>query len=56
MKITRILPQKIAKAWQEYDIRKLETKLEYYSGMAMACRTLLDEGYQELERLERKSK
>jgi len=56
MKITRILPRKIAKAWQEYDIRKLETKLEYHSGMAMACRELLDEGYQELDRLERKTR
>jgi len=55
MKITRLLPGKLAKAWQEYDIRKLETKLEYYSGMAGACRALLDEGYQELERLERKT-
>jgi len=56
MKITRILPNKISKFWQECDIRKLKDKLEYYSGMARACQQLLDEGYEELERLERESK
>ena len=51
MKITRILPRPLAIAWQEYDIRQLETHYAYHQMIADNCRARLYEGRLELERL-----
>ena len=53
MKITRMLPKRLAIEWQQYDIRNLETKLEYYQQMTYGIRQLLEEAYAELQRLQR---
>ena len=55
MKITRILPKPFAIAWQEYDIRKLQTYYEYHQRMADNCAARLSEGKYELERLRGKN-
>jgi len=54
MKITKMLPRRLAIEWQQYDIRKLETRLEYYEQMTYGLRQLLEEAYAELERLQRR--
>ena len=51
MKITRILPKTLAIAWQEYDIRQLETHYAYHQMIADNCKARLYEGKYELERL-----
>ena len=51
MKITRILPKPIGIAWQEYDIRQLETHYEYHRRLADNCQARLNEARHELERL-----
>jgi len=51
MKITRILPKPLAIAWQEYDIRQLETHYAYHQMIADNCKARLYEGRHELERL-----
>ncbi len=53
MKITRMLPKRLAIEWQQYDTRNLETKLEYYQQMTYGIRQLLEEAYAELQRLQR---
>ena len=52
MKITRILPKPLAKAWQEYDIRQLETKYEYHEMMARGIEQLLAEAKEEMSKLQ----
>jgi len=51
MKITRILPKPLAIAWQEYDIRNLETHYEYHRRIADNCQARLYAARHELERL-----
>ena len=53
MKITRILPKSIAKAWQGHDIERLKDKLWYAEGMVRFYQTLLDEAETEMRRLQR---
>ena len=52
MKITRIFPKFIAKSWQEYDLNKIRSKLEYYRAMVRVCEDLKREGEQEMRRLQ----
>jgi len=51
MKITRLLPRKLAIYWQEYFLNRSETELEYYRGMVRVLEEMVVEGQQELERL-----
>ena len=51
MKITKILPKFLAKAYQEEDLRRAETHLEYHRGMARFFEERVAEGFTELERL-----
>jgi hypothetical protein len=55
MKITRFLPRFLAKAYQTYHLERLEGFYGYHSGMARVCEQMIQEGRQELERLERKN-
>jgi len=52
MKITRILPKSIAKAWQGHDIENLKHKLWYAQGTVRFYQELLDEAEAEMRRLE----
>lgn len=56
MKVTRILPKKLAIAWQEYDLNKLQTRYEFHPMMASGFEKLVSEAKWELERLQRESK
>jgi len=51
MKITRILPRRLAISWQEYDLNKVTTLLEYHIAMVQVLEQLKEEGSQELGRL-----
>lgn len=51
MKITKVLPKKLAIAWQEYDLNKLNAKHQYHQGMANGMKQLVDEANDELYRL-----
>lgn len=51
MKLTRILPKFLARSWQEYDLNKIRTRLQYYRGMVRVLETLEFEGEDELKRL-----
>ena len=53
MKITRFLPKFLAKAYQEEDLRRAETSLQYYIGMVRFFEDRVAEGRAELERLRR---
>lgn len=53
MKITRILPKFLAKSYQEEDLRRTETHLQYHRGMARVFEERVVEGRAELERLRR---
>lgn len=53
MKITRFLPKSLAKAYQEEDLRRAETHLEYYKMMVSSLEYRVAEGREELERLRR---
>ncbi len=52
MKLTRILPKFLAKSWQEYDLNKIRSRLEYYRAMARVCEDLEREGSEEMRRLQ----
>ena len=52
MKLTRILPKKLAIGWQEYDLNKIRSKLEYYRAMVRVLETLEQEGEEEMRRLQ----
>jgi len=52
MKLTRILPRKLAVEWQRYDLTRTDGKLEYHKGMAKYLQERSDEGHTELNRLE----
>jgi len=51
MKITRILPKFLAKAYQEEDLRRAEINLEYHRGLVRFFEERIAEGYDELARL-----
>jgi len=51
MKITRILPAKLAIGWQEYDLVKTDGKLEYHKAMVRVLEEMSDQGHAELRRL-----
>jgi len=53
MKITRILPKFLAKAYQEEDLRRAEDHLQYHRGMVRVFEERVAEGRTELERLRR---
>ena len=52
MKITRILPKFLAKTYQAEDLRRVEDKLEYHRAMARFLEERVDEGREEMQRLE----
>ena len=54
MKITRILPNFLAKPYQEEDLRRAEIHLSYHKGMVRVFEQRVAEGKEELERLEGK--
>ena len=51
MKITRILPKFLAKAYQEEDLRRTEITLEYHRRLVRSLEYRVAEGRAELERL-----
>ena len=51
MKITRILPKPLAIGYQEYDLRKVDSYLEYHRERARVFEELSREGHEELRRL-----
>ena len=51
MKLTRILPRKLAISWQEYDLNRTDGYLEYYEDLSKIYRQASEEGHAELERL-----
>ena len=51
MKITKILPKFLAKAYQEEDLRRAETYLEYHKMMVRSFEYRVEEGRAELDRL-----
>jgi len=53
MKITKILPKFLAKAYQEEDLRRTEINLQYHMGMVRFFDKRVAEGRAELERLRR---
>jgi len=54
LKITRLLPRSFAIEFQKHDIHRNETELEYYRARVFTLEELIQEGYQELNRLEQK--
>jgi hypothetical protein len=52
LRLTRILPKPLAKAYQEWDLSRAEAYLEYYEAMVRVLRTRVEEGREELRRLE----
>jgi len=53
MKITKILPKFLAKTYQEEDLRRAETHLEYHRMMVRSLEYRVAEGRAELDRLRR---
>ncbi len=51
MKLTRILPRKLAIRWQEYDLNRTDGYLAYYEDLSKIYRQASEEGHAELERL-----
>ena len=54
MKLTNILPKFLAKVYQEEDLRRAETHLQYHRGMVRVFEERVTEGRTELERLRKK--
>ena len=48
MKLTRILPKKLAISWQEYDLNKIRSKLQYYRTLVRVYEELELEGEEEI--------
>jgi hypothetical protein len=55
MKITKILPKSFAIGWQEYDLNKVESLLEYHRTIVQNLEYRLAKGQEELQRLRRKN-
>ena len=53
MKLTRLLPKKLAISWQEYDLNKVRSRLQYYRTMVRVYEELELEGEDELRRLQK---
>ena len=53
MKLTRILLKFLAKSWQEYDLNKIRSKLQYYRAMVRVLEILEQEGEEEMRRLQK---
>lgn len=53
MKLTRILPKFLAKTYQEEDLRRAETHLQYHRAMTRVFEDRVAEGRAELDRLRR---
>ena len=53
MKVTRILPKFLAKSWQEYDLTKIRSRLEYSRAMVRVCEDLEREAEEEMKRLQK---
>ena len=51
MKLTRLLPKKLAIGWQEYDLNKTRSKLQYYRTLVRVYVELESEGEDEMRRL-----
>ena len=51
MKITKILPNVLAKKYQEEDLRRAEIHLQYHRGMVRVFEQRVSEGKEELEKL-----
>ena len=51
MKLTRILPRKLAIEWQRYDLSRTDSNLEYHKAMARVLEEMSAEGHTELNRL-----
>ena len=51
MKLTRILPKFLAKAYQAEDLRRAEIQLQYYQTMVRVLEERCAEGRNELKRL-----
>jgi len=54
LKITKLLPRSLAIEFQKHNIHRNETELDYYRIRAFTLEQLIQEGYQELNRLEQK--
>jgi len=54
MKITRILPKFLAKAYQEEDLRRAEIDLQFHRGYVKFFEDRVAEGHTELDRLQKK--
>jgi len=52
MKITRLLPKCLAKSWQEHDLTKIRSRLEYSRAMVRVCEDLEREAEEEMRRLQ----
>ncbi len=52
MKITRLLPKRLGIEFQKHSIEKFETELEYYRARVFTLEQFIQEGYEELKRLE----
>jgi len=53
MKITRFLPKKLAIGWQEYDLNKTRSRLQYYRTLVRVLEELESEGEDEMRRLQK---
>jgi len=54
MKITKILPKKLAVGFQEYDLNRVRGQLEYHRSMVQVLEEMEREGSYELRRLKKK--
>ncbi len=51
MKVTRILPKKLAIGWQESDLARTDGELEHHKTMVRVLEEMSDQGHAELRRL-----
>jgi len=51
MKVTKLLPRKLAISWQEYDLARTDGQLEYHRAMVRGLEEMSEEGHAELRRL-----
>jgi hypothetical protein len=51
LKLTRILPNFLAKSYQEEDLRRAETHLQYHKAMVRVFEERIFEGKEELQKL-----
>ncbi len=56
LKITKILPKPLAIYYQEYDLNRTDSQLEYYRAMAQVLEERSIQGHEELHRLKRGEK